>query len=93
MDHQNWLEINGDETLALDWNLNENSTVWEIGGFTGRWAGQIVDKFNCNIVIFEPQMFLVEMLHKKFAGNEKVTIYPFGLWTQTEEKQISSFGT
>jgi hypothetical protein len=30
-----WQEVNGDETYALDWELNEDSHVWEIGGFEG----------------------------------------------------------
>jgi len=77
-----WFELKGDETLALDWPLDENSHVWEIGGYEGRWAQQIWDKFHCHITIFEPQFWAVERLLKRFEGNEKIDIRPYGLWTQ-----------
>lgn len=76
-----WQEVKGDETLALDWPIDQNATVWEIGGYEGRWAAQIVEKFNPNMNVFEPQGWAVEKLNTRFAGNEKVIIHPFGLWT------------
>src|SRR5262245_58404802 len=76
-----WLADSGDETRALAWPLDEESHVWEIGGFEGRWAAQIVGKFNCYVDIFEPQQWAVEKMKIRFEGNEKVTIHPYGLWT------------
>lgn len=89
----NWKEADGDNTYALDWPLNENSHVWEIGGFEGRWAQQIWDKFHCNITIFEPQLWAVERMQKRFAGIEKIDIRPYGLWTEDKTMPIWSFET
>jgi len=75
-----WKQANGDATYALDWPINSRSTVWEIGGFEGRWAAQIVERYNPYMTIFEPQRWAIERMKKRFAGNTKVTLNNFGLW-------------
>lgn len=88
-----WQQADGDNTYALDWNLNEDSHVWEIGGFEGRWAQQIWDKFHCNITIFEPQLWAVERMQKRFEGIEKIDIRPYGLWTEDVLLPIGNYHT
>lgn len=90
---QNWFDVHGDETLALDWPLNESSHVWEIGGFEGRWAQQISDKFNCNITIFEPQLWAVDRLLRRFSKDPNVKIRPYGLWTHSAVIPIGNYNT
>ena len=36
-----WLADNGDKTYRLDYNLNENSVVFDLGGYEGQWASDI----------------------------------------------------
>jgi FkbM family methyltransferase len=88
-----WRSVDGDNTLALDWKLNEESIVWEIGGYEGRWAHQMWDKFHCNITIFEPQIWAVEKLLKRFENNDKVIIKPFGLWVENKKLSMGNYGT
>lgn len=78
--HAAWKEANGDETYALDWDIGSESLVWEIGGFTGRWAAQIVEKFDSRLEIFEPQDWAVDRMENRFKGNSKVVVFPYGLW-------------
>lgn len=78
---QLWLATLGDETLALDWPIDEHAVVWEIGGFEGRWAAQMVEKYNPLMYIFEPQMWAYAKLIRQFEGNPKVSVHPVGLWT------------
>ena len=40
--------------LVYDHDLDKNSIVVDIGGYKGIWAGNIIDKYNCNIIIYEP---------------------------------------
>lgn len=82
---ERWREANGDETFALDWNLNGDSQVWEIGGYEGRWAQQIWDKFHCYITIFEPQLWAVEKLQKRFLYVNKIDVRPYGLWIEDND--------
>lgn len=88
-----WLDVDGDNTLALDWTLDENSHVWEIGGFEGRWAAQITEKFNCFIDIFEPQSWAVEKMRERFKDNSKITIHPYGLWIRQEWMRMGDYFT
>lgn len=88
-----WRALRGDETLALAWDLNEDSHVWEIGGYEGRWAQQIWDKFHCNITIFEPQEWAVDKMRERFKGIEKIEIRPYGLWTHSGTKMLGSYFT
>lgn len=78
--HSQWKESNGDDTYALDWDIHHHAVVWEIGGFEGRWAMQIAQKFDPYLYIFEPQTWAVERMQLKFAKRDKVTINPYGLW-------------
>lgn len=88
-----WRDLDGDNTLALDWDLNEDSLVWEIGGFEGRWAEQIWKKFHCHIKIFEPQNWAVHRLLKRFMGIVKVDIMPYGLWVRNDVLIMGNFET
>lgn len=90
---QNWFDVRGDETLALDWQLNEDSLVWEIGGYKGRWAWQIREKFHCHITVFEPQDWAYRKLLEKFYGVYKVKVYPFGIWTKYGSLPLGSYFT
>lgn len=90
---EKWREWDGDNTLALDWDLNENSHVWEIGGFEGRWAQQIWDKFHCNITVFEPQVWAVNKMILRFQEMDKIKIRPYGLWTEDAYLAIGDFYT
>lgn len=90
---ERWREVDGDNTLAIDWPLTEDSHVWEIGGFEGRWAQQIWDKYHCHIDIFEPQWWAVEKLNRRFEGIEKIKIHPYGLWTHDDVIQIGNYHT
>lgn len=90
---EKWHELDGDNTLALDWPLTEGSHVWEIGGFEGRWAQQIWDKFHCNITVFEPQLWAVDRMRKRFAGMDKIDIRPHGLWLEDTFLLLGNFNT
>ena len=87
-----WKENHGDETLALQWAINENSTVWEIGGFEGRWAEQIIGKFDPYLTIFEPTKWGFGKCSAMFFDNDKVTVEHYGLWVMDANLPIYNPG-
>lgn len=92
--NQRWFTDKGDETFALNWaDIDSDSTVWEIGGFEGRWAAQMVEKYNPFISIFEPQPWAVTRLNDKFGANNKVSILPFGLWVMDAHLPLYKYET
>lgn len=90
---QKWFEVDGDNTLALDWPLDENSHVWEIGGYEGRWAKQIFDKYHSHITIFEPQLWAAFKIQELFKEEKDIDLRPYGLWVKNEIIPIGNYGT
>ncbi|MFZ2621009.1 MAG: FkbM family methyltransferase [Minisyncoccia bacterium] len=81
----------GDSTNKLSF-LDENSVVFDVGGYEGQWASNIYGKYNSNIHIFEPvPNFSVEIQHR-FEKNKKIKVNKFGLSDKTETKKISVGG-
>ena len=78
---QTWFDVKGDETLALNWPIDSDALVWEVGGFEGRWAAQMIEKYHPHVHVFEPQIWLFHKLQERFENNLKVSVSPFGLWT------------
>lgn len=91
--NQKWFTDRGDETRALDWPINSDSLVWEIGGFEGRWASQMVEKFNCRMDIFEPQIWAADKITQWTVGNNRAEVHPFGLWIMNSSLPIYNFET
>ena len=40
-----WFKDNGDKTHRLNYNLNEKSIVFDLGGYEGQWASDIFSKY------------------------------------------------
>jgi len=72
-----WFRDNGDETHRLNYELDENSIVIDLGGYKGDWSNSIFNKFKCNIYIFEPIKNYYDDIVNRFKNNEKIK--PFNL--------------
>lgn len=53
-DWEKWYDDKADETLRLDYPLDSNSIVIDAGGFEGKWASSISEKYNPTIYVLEP---------------------------------------
>jgi FkbM family methyltransferase len=78
-EHNRWNTENGDKTHRLNYDLNKESIVFDLGGYKGEWSEIISDKFNCYIHIFEPVKEFYDIIFEKFKNNSKVKVYHFGL--------------
>jgi FkbM family methyltransferase len=74
-----WTNIDGDNTLRLNYELDANSLVYDVGGYEGTWAENIYKKYKSNIEIFEPVKKFANKIEEKFAAKPKVHTYTFGL--------------
>ena len=54
---QEWFAARGDATHRLNYPLDSNSLILDIGGYQGNWAEQIHNKYNATIHVFEPIKF------------------------------------
>ncbi|TRX34831.1 FkbM family methyltransferase [Flavobacterium sp. ZT3R18] len=86
---QPWFAAKGDQTLRLDYDLNSDSIVFDIGGYKGEFAAEILCKYNANIYIFEPIREFFLIIKNKFSNNIKVKPFNFGLAGKEQELEIS----
>ena len=82
-----WYSINGDNTLRIEYDLNENSIVFDVGGYEGNWATEIAARYNSIIFVFEPVSKYYKKLTSRFEKNKKIKILPYGL--AGENKQLT----
>lgn len=84
-----WSEIGGDYNLRLDYNLNENSLVIDLGGYQGEWSEKISNKYNPNIIVFEPIPKFYENIREKFKNNKKVQVLNSGVSDENKTSEIN----
>ncbi len=82
-----WFEIGGDRTLRLNYDLNEKSIVFDLGGYEGQWASDIYSKYRPKIYVFEPMPEYAKNIKERFKKNPDIKTFIFGL--SNEDKKIS----
>lgn len=87
-----WKEDRGDQTLRLDYNLNQESIVLDVGGFKGQWASDLYSKYNSKVYIFEPVNDFFNQIHQRFSKNDSIKVFDFGLGAETRKESISLTG-
>lgn len=88
---EKWVKIDGEFTHRLNYDLNADSVVFDVGGYIGDWAASIYCRYNCNILIFEPMFKYYNILKRRFANN-KLRSFQIGLGKTTESVQMSDIG-
>jgi FkbM family methyltransferase len=83
-----WFRDNGDYTHNINYNLNENSCIIDLGGYTGVWAQQMIEKYNPNVYILEPVTKFYDGMVSKFSDNNKVHLMNIGISTKNENGVI-----
>lgn len=67
------------DRAAIDWPaLKRESIVVEVGGYKGRWALQIAQRYNPRLYVYEPQHWAVAVCRAALTGYE-AQVFPFGL--------------
>jgi FkbM family methyltransferase len=83
-----WFADRGDYTHNITYDLNENSIIMDLGGYTGVWANQMIDKYNPNVYILEPIPDFYNIMTEKFKNNNKVHLYNVGISSKNKKGQI-----
>jgi FkbM family methyltransferase len=84
-----WFKIKGDDSLRLDYKLDENSLVMDVGGYQGEWAQSIHDMYKCHIMIFEPVTSFAQNINRRFQNNDRLVCHDFGLGCSTRNETIN----
>ena len=84
-----WFSDGGDKNLRLNYDLNKDSIVFDVGGYVGDWTSDIYSKYLCRIHIFEPIPKFAELIKKRFEKNKDIKSYNFGLGGKTQKRKMS----
>jgi len=84
-----WSRNRGDETLRLDYPLNEESIVFDLGGYQGDFAFQINKKYGCHVFVYEPVKKFYEQCILRFHSNPKIKCFNYGLLNKSGKAFIS----
>ena len=77
------------EQYRLDYDLNESSIAFDLGGYKGQWSQEIYDKFRCSIYCFEIIPDYITNLVKMFSDISKIQVFPYGLAGCTKQASAS----
>ena len=83
-----WFKDNGDKTHRLNYDLGENSLVFDLGGYEGQWASDIFGKYACFVHVFEPFAEYAQNIERRFEKNFKVKVYHFGLASRNSSETL-----
>lgn len=78
---------------SFDWALRKDAVVVEVGGYRGRWAAEIAERYDPILHVYEPQAWAYDALYSRFNGNRRVYLYNFALGTEDAVVDMGAFGT
>lgn len=81
-----WFSADGDGTKRLDYDLNENSLVIDLGGYKGQFASDLFSKYLCKVMVFEPIAEFFESMQQRFAKNPKIQPFMVALGEKDKEE-------
>lgn len=84
----------GENTLEFDWPLDDNSVVYEVGGFNGRWSTGIIDRYGCIVHAYEPMHEKVQILQDlHITKYPSLIVHGYGLGTSDQKHvPLGSYG-
>jgi FkbM family methyltransferase len=69
-------------------NLNNNSLFIDIGSHEGIFSFFFVDKFNCNVEIYEPNKKLYKLLLQNFKNYKKVKLFNLAVSNKSGKNKL-----
>lgn len=85
-DASEWFKAGGDDTFRLNYPLNKDSIVIDLGGAVGAWSMPIYNLYRPNLYIFEPTKLFAQ-LEARFVGLSKVHLLNFA--ASNEDKDLA----
>jgi len=74
-----WFRDNSDGLHRLDYPLDHDSIVFDLGGYHGDFAEAVYKKFGCKVFIFEPVPDFHLKCVERFRGNRNIHCLNYGL--------------
>ena len=78
----------GGDRLRLNYDLNEESVVFDLGGYKGHFAALIYHLYKSKIYVFEPSISFHQQMEWKFGKNFNIKLFNYGLSDKNENLQL-----
>ncbi len=89
---ERWVRDAGDKTLRVHYDLGPESTVVDLGGYLGQCASDLYAMYRCRIFVFEPVAAYAAAATRRFARNDAIRVFPYGLAASTGAAEITVDG-
>ncbi|GAB5445132.1 MAG: hypothetical protein Gyms2KO_00050 [Gymnodinialimonas sp.] len=85
-----WLEaVSDNHALLYEADLDQSSRVLDVGAYTGEWATEISQRYQSDILAFEPDPRNFRKLEKTASGLQTTTAFPYGLAERDAELEMA----
>ena len=74
-----WRADKGDATLRLSYPLDQDSIVYDLGGYEGEWAADVFKRYGSRIEIFEPVPDFAAKIGLRFQNQSRLRVHALGL--------------
>lgn len=69
--------------------LDQDSLVFDLGGYEGQWSSDIYSRYRCKLYIFEPVQQYYELIKERFIKNPDISVFAYGLGAGDSTPQIA----
>ncbi len=84
-----WNMLDVRRELRYDYPLTRDSVVFDVGGFRGDFAAEMVARYGCRVHVFEPVTRFADQIRRRFRGNPLVKVHGVGLAATTRRQAIA----
>lgn len=74
-----WNRDQGDKTHRVEYDIQPDDVVFDLGGYEGNWASDIFSRYGCWLHIFEPVTPFAQKIAARFRHNPRISVHTFGL--------------
>lgn len=78
--------------LLYEHSLKADSVFIDLGGFRGDFSSEILARYQCRSLIFEPVPIYADNIRKRLINNEKAEIFDMGLAAETSTMTLNVDG-
>jgi FkbM family methyltransferase len=83
-----WFRDDPHNARRFNYDLNEDSIVFDVGGYNGEYTSAINNRYNCSIYIFEPVPDFFDSIRDRFLHNSRIHPFCLGLSNTTAKQSI-----
>lgn len=78
---------------SVEWDLNKDSVVVEVGAYKGRWAEIMSDLYRCKLYAFEPQRWAYEICRQRLDRFHNSTVFNTALGDRDGYFEMGEYST